>query len=100
MIDVWDVVRNSLWILGLSVLLATWSWARYAAYQERMKTRDKLGELKYVLALDAGLLLFVAGMAATEGRWWARILWIALGIVVIVHAVANARLSNSADAEQ
>ncbi len=97
-IDVWDVVRNGLWILGLSVLLATWSWARYAAYQAHVRTRHKLNELKYALALDAGLLLFVGGMAATEGRWWARLLWIALGVVVIVHAVASVQQSKSANA--
>ncbi len=99
MIDVWDVVRNGLWIVGLSVLLATWSWARYAAYQSRVKVRAKLNELRYALALDVGLLLFVGGMAATEGRWWARLLWIGLGIVVIVHAVAIVRQSKLADVE-
>jgi hypothetical protein len=30
MIDVWGVAANSLWILGLSVLLATLSWAASA----------------------------------------------------------------------
>ncbi len=72
MAEVWLVVKNGLWILGLSILLAVWSYARYTAYEARVKTRDKLNEPKYALAVDLGLLLFVAGMAATETRWWAR----------------------------
>jgi hypothetical protein len=90
-IDVWGVVSNGLWVMGLSVLLAAWSWARYAAYQAGVKTRDKLNEPRFAVAVDLGLLLFVGGMAATEHRWWARLLWIVLGIVVIAHSVLSLR---------
>ncbi|MGC9522073.1 MAG: hypothetical protein ACP5HG_09350 [Anaerolineae bacterium] len=95
---VWDVVRNGLWILGLAVLLATWSWARYAAYEDHVKTKEKLNEFTYALILDVGLALFIAGMALTEDRWWARLLWVALGLVVIVHAVLQTIESRRADA--
>jgi hypothetical protein len=85
-IDIQSVILNGLWILGLSVILATWSYARYTAYRGGLKTRAKLNELRYVLALDAGLLLFIAGMAATEDRWWALLLWILIGIGVLIEA--------------
>jgi uncharacterized membrane protein HdeD (DUF308 family) len=85
MLEVWTVVVNGLWILGLAVILATWSYARYAASRDRVTTRVKLRELKYVLVMDVGLLLFIAGMAATEPRPTARILWIAIGILVVAH---------------
>lgn len=94
---VWDVVRNGLWILGLAVLLATWSWVRYAAYKDRVNAKEKLNELTYALILDLGLVLFIAGMAATEDRGWARLLWLALGIVVIVHAALRTVESRGAD---
>ena len=87
MTEVWLVVKNGLWILGLSILLAAWSYARYTAYEAHVKTRDKLNEPNYALVVDVGLLLFVSGMAATETRWWARILWILLGIGIIVQRV-------------
>jgi hypothetical protein len=90
-IDVWSVVRNGLWVVGLSVLLAAWSWARYAAQKAGVKTRDKLAEPWYALALDFGLSLFLAGMAATEERWWARLMWIAIGVTVIIHGVLSFR---------
>jgi hypothetical protein len=83
------VFVNGLWILGLSVLLATWSYARYAASQARVKTRVKLHELKYVLIMDLGLLLFIAGMAATESRPGARGLWIAIAWFVVAHAAMH-----------
>lgn len=89
--EVWLVVNNGLWILGLSILLAVWSYARYTAYEAHVKTRDKLNEPKYALVVDLGLLLFVSGMAATETRWWGRILWILLGIGIIVQRVLRIR---------
>lgn len=84
------VIANGLWILGLSVILATWSYARYMAHQARVKTRAKLRELPYVLVMDLGLLLFVGGMAATEARILGRILWIIIGLIIIVHGAAHA----------
>jgi len=86
MIDVWGVFSNFLWILGLSVLLAVWSFANYEARLARQKTREKLDTFGYALALDGGLLLFIAGLAATEDRGWARVLWILLGAGVLVEA--------------
>ncbi len=39
MIDVWGVMSNSLWVIGLAVLLAIWSWARYAAHEANVSAR-------------------------------------------------------------
>ncbi|MBN1487433.1 MAG: hypothetical protein JW981_07310 [Anaerolineae bacterium] len=86
MIDIWGVFCNSLWVLGLAVLLATWSYADYEASIHKQKTRDKFKEFSYALALDAGLCLFITGLALTEDRWWARLLWIVLGLFTLVDA--------------
>jgi heme A synthase len=87
MIDVWGVFANSLWILGLAVLLAVWSYASYEAGRRKQKVRHITRELGYSLTLNAGLVLFLAGMAATEDRGWARGLWIVLGLGVIAESV-------------
>jgi len=87
MIDVWGVFSNFLWILGLAVLLAVWSYASYAAGRSKQKVRQKLNELGYALALDAGMVLFLAGMTMTEDRGWARGLWIVIGVGVIAEGV-------------
>ncbi|MFN2108162.1 MAG: hypothetical protein ACK2UI_00750 [Anaerolineae bacterium] len=87
MIDVWGVFSNSLWILGLAVLLAVWSYASYEASRRKQKVRHVMHELGYALALNAGMVLFLAGMATTEDRWWARVLWIVIGLGVIAESV-------------
>ncbi len=84
MIDLWGVFSNFLWILGLSVLLATWSYAYYEARMSDKKVSEKFNELTYALSLDVGLLLFCAGLAATEHRGWARLIWILMGIAILV----------------
>jgi len=97
MAEVWVVVKNGLWILGISILLAAWSYARYAAHEAGIRTRDKLGERKYALVIDAGLILFIAGMAATEQRLWARALWVLLGVSIVVQRVIQARARRPGD---
>lgn len=87
MIDVWGVFANSLWIFGLAVLLAVWSYASYEASRTKMKIRAILDQLGYALVLDAGLLLFLLGMVTTEDRWWARALWIVISAGVVAEAV-------------
>lgn len=87
MIDVWGVFSNALWILGLAVLLAVWSYAAYEAGRRKCKVRHVTNELGYALALNAGMVLFLAGMATTEDRWWARVLWIVIGLGVIAESV-------------
>lgn len=84
MAEVWVVVKNGLWILGLSLLLAIWSYARYVAHETGVRTRDVLGAAKWAALVDAGLLLFVSGMATTETRVWARVLWVLLGASILV----------------
>ncbi len=86
MVNLWDIFFNSLWILGLAVLLGVWSYARYSAHVTGVRVRDKLNILKYALVLNCGLLLFLAGMALTEDRWYAKILWILVGIGVLVES--------------
>jgi hypothetical protein len=102
MIDLWGVFSNFLWILGLAVLLATWSYAHYEARLSHKKVGEKLDELTYALSLDGGLLLFCAGLAATEHRWWARLIWIGMGVAILVEGgwriVAHRRASDD-DAE-
>ena len=84
MIDWWGVFSNSLWVLGLSVLLAAWSMAYYEAQRFDRKTLQLLGEGGYSWAVTIGLVLFCVGLAATEDRLWARILWGVLGVAFIV----------------
>jgi hypothetical protein len=94
MIDFAQLAANALWVLGLALLLAVWSYARYEAHREGVKTREMMGRLSYSLWINSGLLLFVVGMALTEDRWWARGLWILVGVGFLVDGgmrIAEAR---------
>ena len=99
MINIWDVFFNALWVLGLAVLLAVWSYARYTASVHGVRIRDKLNVLKYALVLNCGLLLFLIGMALTEDRWFAKILWILLGIAVLVESGMRIKQKNTEKTE-
>jgi len=85
-IDIWGVIANSLWILGLAVLLAALSWARWIAQTEQSRLRIVLKRPPIQIALDAGLFLFCAGLAATGRAWWERVLWGLLAAAWVVQA--------------
>lgn len=86
MIDIWSVMANSLWVLGLATLLAALSWAHWAASVRASRFRTVLGQPAVQLALDLGLLLFCAGLAATARAWWERALWGLLTLAWVAQA--------------
>jgi hypothetical protein len=90
MIDVWLVVSNSVWIAGLSVVLAAVSWASWKASVERAegaRLRTVLARPGVRLVWALGMALFCAGMAATGRAWWERALWGALAVAFAVYAL-------------
>jgi hypothetical protein len=70
MIDWWGLVSNSIWILGLSVCLATLSLVSYRARAEQIPLREAVNEPGSQLALAIGLLFFCLGILATSRTWW------------------------------
>ncbi len=84
MIDWYGVFANSLWIIGLSVLLAVWSMVYYESQRTGQLMRVVWDSLGYRWAITVGLLLFCGGLAATDDRLWAQLLWGLLGIAFIV----------------
>jgi hypothetical protein len=96
-IDVWGVIANSLWILGLAVLLAVLSRAHWIANAEGNRIRGELKRPRTQQALDLGLFLFCAGLAATGRTWWERILWGLLAAVWVFQAWLAERKKRHAD---
>jgi hypothetical protein len=91
MIDVRAVAGNGLWVLGLSLVLAALSWARWVAHEEGARTRAVLARTGPRRAADLGLLLFCAGLAATSRRTWERVLWAVLAVAWVVQAAVAGR---------
>ncbi len=81
MIDWWGVAGNGLWILGLSLLLATFSyrsWARSEA--TRVPPPAEAGASAFY---NLGLVLFALGMLATSDAWWERAGWGAVLLLIL-----------------
>jgi hypothetical protein len=91
MIDISAVAANALWVLGLSLVLAALSWARWVAQEEGARTRDVLARRGLRRAVDLGLLLFCAGLAATSRRTWERVVWGVLAAAWVVQAALAGR---------
>jgi hypothetical protein len=85
-IDIWGVAANSLWVLGLAILLAALSWARWIAQTEGKRLRAVLKRPSTQVALDVGLFVFCVGLAATGRTWWERGLWGLLAAAWVVQA--------------
>ena len=87
MIDIASVAANALWVLGLALLLAALSWARWLAQRDDARLRQVLRRSGLRRTIDLALLLFCAGLAATSRRWWERALWGLLAAAWALQAV-------------
>lgn len=77
----WRLVGfGTLWIVGLSVVLAALSFGDYVAAQQRVRLRAVLVWPEYHAAISAGLVLFCLGLIGSSRAWWEQLLWAALAI--------------------
>jgi Ca2+/Na+ antiporter len=85
MIDFGKVLSASIWILGLSVVLITISYARYESVKEKINIKKYLDKRNYYVFLVVGFILFCVGIALSDPRWWVKVVWIFLAIIVLLH---------------
>jgi len=79
MIDWYVVFSHSLWILGVSVVLAALSYHDWLRRELSRPLRQQLREPSFRLPSNAGFLLVALGFMLLPGsRWWARALWFLL----------------------
>ncbi len=75
MIDWAGVGTNALWIIGLSVIVAAFSHARWLARERGVRFRALLGTPARQAALDLGLALVSAGLFFSARSTWERLCW-------------------------
>jgi hypothetical protein len=85
MIDWLYVVRNALWILGLSIGLAGASYASWwAAGNDKggapVRWRELWGLPVFSLPFSAGMVLFCVSLAWGSTRPWEMVVWGLLGV--------------------
>ena len=87
MIDWWGLFRNSIWVLGLAVGLAAWSYARWWAHEHHVRLRQVLNMPLFVVPFSAGMALFSLGLALCGRRWWEIAAWSILTVLFISQGV-------------
>ena len=83
MVDWSGIGRTALWVSGLAVMLATWSWNEWWAHVHGQKLRPVLGEARFQVPFSVGMVLFCVGMALGERIWWRIGLWCVLALLFV-----------------
>lgn len=87
MIDWFGVLANSLWILGLAMALATFSYASWQASLHHERTLDRLKRSEILIAFSLSALLFCSGLAATSDTLLEIVIWSVLGFLFLVQII-------------
>ena len=79
MIDWYLVATSSLWILGLSIVLAAFSYHHWLAGEKGRRLREQFREPSWKIPFSSGMMLTCLGFGLGENtRWWERAVWFAL----------------------
>jgi hypothetical protein len=89
MIDWWGLFTASLWILGLSVLLATFSLRGYR--RSLLKAAGAPLDLGRSRGYPLGLLLLSLGLGAGSDWWLEQLLWGVLALLTVAELVVSLR---------
>jgi hypothetical protein len=77
MIDWYFVFTHSLWILGLTIALAAFSYHDWLRKDLGTRLRQQLREPSFRFPLNIGLMLVAVAFVLLESsRWWERVLWL------------------------
>ena len=76
----WRMVFTSgLWILGLSVIVASFSYHRWLASERGASPWQQFRELSWSVSFATGMTLVCAGFGlGRDVAWWERTLWLLL----------------------
>jgi hypothetical protein len=74
-IDWFSVAINSLWILGLSILLASFSYQYWLAAEVKRPLRAQLNTAPFLKSFWLSFSLIGAGLVGTSQAWWETGIW-------------------------
>jgi hypothetical protein len=84
----WSVLFHSLWLSGLSILLAIFSLAHWSARLTDETTRQVLSKPIYRLSIAAGLSLTGLGAMLVVSTWWLKVGWACLVALALWEGLA------------
>lgn len=76
-----SVLKNSIWIAGLALVLAAFSYADWQAAQRHVKLRALLNAAGFQLSLSAGLFLVSLSLLLLTSIWWEQLTWFVFGAI-------------------
>lgn len=91
MIDWASLGANALWIVGLALALATFSYGSWQAVVQGEQLRKRLRQPGIQIAFSLAGLLFSAGLAATAGAPLEMVLWGGLTLLFLLQIVLTIR---------
>ena len=72
---------NSLWIVGLALLLASFGYHYEQATRQKQRLRIQLGRRSFVTIAWIALALIAAGLAGSSRQGWEAIVWVVLTVI-------------------
>jgi hypothetical protein len=84
MIDPGRLVSNGVWILGLALVLAAWSYACWWARQRGLRFRQVVNEPVFATPFGCGFALFCLGLALRGRSWWETAGWGVLTVLSLL----------------
>jgi hypothetical protein len=84
MIDWFNLVVNTCWILGCAGALSAISYASWEASTRGEKFRTCVRQSHIQIALNFGGFLFCVGLAGASDVIWQRILWVVLSVGFLI----------------
>jgi hypothetical protein len=92
MIDWVNVALNALWIFGLAIILAAFSYHHWLAAETSSRLRDVLSSRSWQIPFATGMLLACIGFGyGIADRRWERALWTALALAFAYQLVVALR---------
>ena len=100
MIDWYGVFHNALWVLGLSIALASLSYTdwRRRTSEPRASFRAMLGDPGFQTVFSVGMVLFCAWLALGGSTWWQTVGWALLALAFVWLAFSSWRTLRRAQA--
>lgn len=83
MINWLSLVASVLWIGGLSLLLAVFSYHTWLAGEQKRRWRDQLAEKSFTRIAWLSILLIGVGLAVSSRQTWERWLWLILSLAAL-----------------
>ena len=100
MIDWVNVTFNTLWICGLAVILAAFSYHDWLAHETGFRLRDILSQCSWRVPFAAGVLLTSVGLGyGVAGQWWERAIWAVLAFFYACRLVMSLKTARAGDRE-